>query len=91
MRATIDRLRSGASVTLANESVADTSTGKSNPPTPAISVANTNRSGGSGSGGSVQVNNKREGEAPRRIGVGVVLLDDLVLETEQRPRIDLER
>src|SRR4051794_5954140 len=58
MRAIIDRLRSGASVTLANESVADTSTGKSNPPTPAISVANTNRSGGSGNGGRVHVNNK---------------------------------
>ena len=51
MRATIERLRSGASVTLGNESIADTSTGRSMPPMPARSVANTRRSGGSGNGG----------------------------------------
>ena len=46
MRETIVRLRSGASVTEANESIADTSSGSSIPPMPASSVASTNRSGG---------------------------------------------
>ena len=58
MRATIDSERSGASVTLGNESMADTSTGSSTPPMPASSVARTSRSGGSGSGGSVHVNTR---------------------------------
>ena len=91
MRATIDRLRSGASVTLANESIADTSTGRSTPPTPASSVASTSRSGGWGSGGSVQVNSSGKVNPSRRVGVDVVELDHLVLEAEQRPRVDLER
>ena len=34
---------------------------------------------------------QREREAAWRIGVGIVLLDDLVLETQQRPWINLER
>jgi len=56
MRETIVRLRSGASVTDANESIADTSSGSSIPPMPASSVASTRRSGGYRSGGSVHVN-----------------------------------
>src|SRR6478752_7507745 len=56
IRATTDKLRSGASVTDAKESIADTSTGRSRPPTPASSVASTSRSGGCGNGGSVHVN-----------------------------------
>src|SRR4051812_31964678 len=54
-RATIERLRSAASVTLANESIADTSSGSSTPPTPASSVARMSKSGGWGSGGRVHV------------------------------------
>ena len=62
--ATIDSERSGASVTLGNESIADTSMGSVTPPIPAISVASTKRSGGLGKGGSVHVK-MRGNEKPR--------------------------
>ena len=91
MRATIDSDRSGASVTLGNESIADTSTGSSTPPMPASSVASTSRSGGSGSGGSVHVNTSGNVKPGRRRLVDVVELHHLVLEAEHRPRVDVER
>ena len=57
-RATIESRRSGASMTEAVESMADNSRGSSVPPSPASSVARTNKSGGRDSGGNAQVNNK---------------------------------
>ena len=89
MRATIVKLRSGASVTDANESIADTSSGSVVPPTPAISVASTSRSGPFGNGGNTHVNTSREMEALRRLGP-FRQLEHLVLEGQQRPRLDLE-
>ena len=91
MRATIDSDRSGASVTLGNESIADTSTGSSTPPMPASSVASTSRSGGSGSGGSVHVNTSGNVKPGRRRLVDVLELHHLVLEPEHRPGVDVER
>ena len=78
-------------MTLGNESIADTSTGSSTPPTPASSVASTSRSGGSGSGGSVQVNTSGNVNPARRRLVEVVELHHLVLEPEHRPWVDVER
>lgn len=53
--ATTVSVRSEGSVTLAKESTADTSIGRSGPPMPASSVARSSRSGQRGSGGSDQV------------------------------------
>ena len=83
-------VRSGASVTDGYESVADTSTGSSRPPTPASSVASTSRSGPCGSGGSAHV--KLSGKWNVVVGIVVVVeRDHRVLEAEQHPRVDLER
>ena len=54
-------------------------------------MASTSRSGGFGSGGSVHVNSSGKLNPSRRVGVGVVELDDLVLEAEQGAGVDLER
>ena len=70
--------------------MADTSTGRSGPPTPASSVASTSRSGPCGSGGSAHV--KLSGKWKSSFGLGVVVeRDHRVLEAEQHPRVDLER
>ncbi len=78
-------------MTLANESIADTSTGQ-------VESADAGDIGGE----HQQVGRmrerrqrpgeqQREGETGRRIVVDVVHLHDLVLEPEQRPRVDVER
>ena len=88
--ATIRSVRSGASVTDGYESVADTSSGSSRPPTPASSVASTSRSGPCGSGGSAHV--KLSGKWKSSSGSALVVeRDHRVLEAEQHPRVDLER
>jgi hypothetical protein len=86
-RATRLRLRSGASVTEGNESMAETSIGRSSPPTPATSVASTRRSGGAGNGGSIQVNTS--GKWKLSGGLSFQLLG-FVLERQQHARVDLE-
>ena len=84
------RLRSGASVTEGNESMADTSSGRSVPPMPASSVARTSRSGPLGSGGSAQLNTSGKWNVVRRVVVLGQPGDD-VLERQQDPGVDLER
>ena len=91
MRATSVSERSGASVTLAKESMADTSTGK-------LDAADAGELGGE----HEQVRrvrqrrqrpgeHEREGEPGRRRLVDVVELHHLVLEAEHRPWVDVER
>ena len=89
MRDTIVRLRSGASVTAANESMADTSSGRSRPPMPASSVASTSRSGPLRQRRQRPGEDQREREALGRVGA-VGLLEHPVLEAEQDPGVDLE-
>ena len=84
------KVRSGASVADGNESVAETSSGRSGPPTPASSVASTRRSGPCGKRRQRPREAQREMELVRGFFV-VGELDDRVLEAEQHPRVDLER
>ena len=81
--------RSEPSVALAKESMAETSSGSSMPPTPARSMASRRRSGPLGSGG------RRPGEGEGEVElVGRLLVlgeqHDGVLEGEEHPRIDVE-
>ena len=73
-----------------NESTAETSTGRSGPPMPAISVARSSRSGPWGSGGSDQVKVMRQEESLFRL-VAFGQFQHLVLERQHRPGIDLDR
>ena len=90
-RATIERLRSGASVTEGMVSMAATSIGSDTPPMPATSVASTSRSGGSGSGGSIQVKCSGKEKPSGRLGVGILVGGHGVLEPEQGAGVDVER
>ena len=82
--------RSGASVALGNESVADTSSGSSGPPTPASSVASTEQVGRLGQ----RRQRPREVEREEELVGGLLVVgeaDEGVLEAEQDTRVDLER
>ena len=82
--------RSEPSVALAKESMAETSSGSSIPPTPARSMASRSRSGPLGSGGRAQVkvsgkwNSSGGSSSSARQHHGV-------LEGEEDPRVDVER
>ena len=82
-------VRSAASVTDANESMADTSSGSAVPPMPARSVASTSRSGPLGQRRERPREVEREAlEVGRVVALGQ--LHHQVLEREQHPGVDLE-
>ena len=81
--------RSAASVAEAKESMAETSRGRSMPPTPARSMARRSRSGPVGQRRQGPGEGERELEIVRRLAV-LGQLDDRVLEGQEDPRIDLE-
>ena len=87
--ATMPTERSAASVTDAYESMAETSSGRSGPPTPARSVASSSRSGPFGQRRQAPVEVQGEVVQVRRV---LVLLEreHEVLERQQHARVDLE-
>ena len=89
--ATIDSERSGASVTLGNESIADTSTGRSTPPIARQLGGQHEQVRRVGQRRQRPGEHEREGEPGRRRLVELVELHHLVLEPEHRPRVDVER
>ena len=91
MRATMLRLRSGASVTLAKLSIADTSTGRAIAADAGELGGQHEQVGRLGQRRQRPGEDEREGEPVRRVVVGVGELQHLVLEAEQRPRVDLQR
>ena len=82
-------VRSAASVTEANESMAETSSGSAVPPMPARSVASTSRSGPLGQRRERPGEVEREALEVRRL-VALGQLHHEVLEGQEHARIDLE-